>query len=194
MRDGQLNAQQPHSMQAMMWYCPARSQSRCLAASAILVGTRFSGQTSTQRPQRTHACSSAWRTSSCVSTVTPLVPLVTGLPRSPMANPIIGPPLITRAACSRSPPQKSTSSWYAMPTGTSKFFGCSIPAPDTVTTRWVNGLPRTTARATAAAVPTFITTTPTSSGRPPVGTSRPSTAGISCFSPPIGYLVLTPTT
>ena len=53
----------------------------------------------------------------------------------------------------------------------------------------MTGLPSMMASAMAAQVPTLTTTQPQSMGRPPLGTSRPVSTLISCFSPPWGYLV-----
>ena len=81
-----------------------------------------------------------------------------------------------------------------VPMRTRRFRGSFTPAPVTVTTRSMSGLPRATASWTAAAVPTFCTTTPTSNGRPPLGTSRFRMALMSCFSAPWGYFTLRGTT
>ena len=67
-----------------------------------------------------------------------------------------------------------------------------MPRPVTVTIRSTSGRPVSNTSAMVAAEAAFCTSTPTSIGSPPlrgVGTSRPSSALMSCFSPPCGYFV-----
>ena len=107
-----------------------------------------------------------------------------------MEGPIMGPPSRTFSASSVNPPHCSIRSDSSIPTGTRKLPGLLMPAPVRVTMRSVQGRFSVQAQAMAEAVPAFTTTTPTSRGRPPVGTMRLRIARMSCRSPPWGYLVL----
>ena len=80
------------------------------------------------------------------------------------------------------PPQCASKSASRVPMGTRRLAG-RLTWPETVTIRWVSGVP-SMASARAAAVATLETSTPTSAGSFPSGTSRPVTAWISCRSPP----------
>ena len=116
----------------------------------------------------------------------PDVPLVTGASGLATARPIIGPPFTILPVSSGIPPPYSISDEIGVPILTFRFAVWDIARPVTVTTRSISGLFFCTASYTAKVVPAFCTTAPTSIGRPPEGTSRPSTASISCFSPPCG--------
>ena len=107
--------------------------------------------------------------------------------------PIIGPPIITFPGSSEKPPHSSIRSDTIVPILTRRFFWY-VTTPVTVVILSINGLPKRTALYMAAAVPTFWTTTPTSIGRPPEGTSRFKVAFISCFSAPCGYFTSKPIT
>ena len=59
--------------------------------------------------------------------------------------PIMGPPITTIPVLSGNPPQKSISSLIRVPKGAIIFFGFFSEFPVTVTTRFINGIPFTTA-------------------------------------------------
>ena len=71
-----------------------------------------------------------------------------------------------------------------------KFPGFLIFSPVTVATRSIRGIPVWIASEIAFTVLILSTTTPTSAGRPPLGTILPITRLIRVFSAPCGYLVL----
>ncbi len=104
-------------------------------------------------------------------------------------KPIIGPPRISFDTRAVYPPACAIRSPAGVPSRTSRLHGWAMPSPVSVTTREISGRPSSTASATAAAVATFWQTMPICAGMPWLGTSRPVSTRISCFSPPLGYLV-----
>jgi len=166
---GHTYVQHPHSKQSRIWVAAIASRSCRSQAMLISVGIRFMGHTSTHRPQlmqARHVTGISPR-----STVRPDMPLMTGTSVEPWAMPIIGPPEIRRRASLRIC-AASSSAEIGVPRRTSQLPGLSTPSPVTVTTRSTSGLPVQQASRMASAVPTFWTTMPTSSGRPPAGTLR----------------------
>ena len=138
------------------------------------------------RPQRTHGCGAASFACFSRNTRMPLFCLSTGKSTLASAVPIMGPPISTLAAPSSMPPQKSSTSRMGVPMMTSAFFGSFTPGPSTVRRFVVSGMPVARNLPSADTVVTFITSTPTSAGRPPRGTSRPVVRSISTFSAPCG--------
>ena len=81
-----------------------------------------------------------------------------------------------------------------MPTGTMRLAGRCTPCPVTVMIRSISGRPVSKTSAIVATEATFCTRTPTFKGNFPLGTSRSTTALISIFSAPCGYLTVSGTT
>ena len=104
------------------------------------------GHTLTHLPQRMQAGCSTVRSSSSQKARMALVPLPMGASMSYWACPIMGPPIRILKVLFFTPPQASSSSWMGAPMGHSRFLGSLTPEPDTVTTRWVTGMPVYTAR------------------------------------------------
>ena len=95
----------------------------------------------------------------------------------------MGPPMIIFPGLPLKPPHSVIRSETVVPILTRRFLGSLTPGPVTVTTLSTRGLPETTASQQEKAVPTLLTNTPTSKGRPPEGTSLLRMALINCFSP-----------
>ena len=119
------------------------------------MGMSFIGQTSAHLPQLMQGVGSSVFVSFAVRNSSPEVVLVTGDSSPVSAVPVIGPPAINFTASSFTPPHASASAERGAPMGQSRFFGVVTPAPDTVTTRSMSGLPSSTASHTASAVITF---------------------------------------
>ena len=79
-------------------------------------------------------------------TVIPEHPFVTGESRLTIARPIIGPPLITFAGSSGTPPAASNNAETGVPMRVSRFLGSFRRLPVTVTTRSISGIDFCTAR------------------------------------------------
>ena len=140
-------------------------------------------------------CGSPRRTSLPLMMSTPEEPLQIGTSVLTNALPIIGPPPITFTSPSGRPPHASMSCVIGVPIRVRKLLGCLSSLPVTVTMRSKSGLFFITASYTAKAVPTFWMMAPTDTGSAGgAGTWRRTTASISCFSPPWGYLVFRGTT
>jgi hypothetical protein len=125
-----------------------------------------------------------------VSTTTPVVLLMSGVSRSAIEAPIIGPPKRISAASSVSPPQNSSTSRSLRAHRDDQVRGPLTPGPLTVTTRSISGSPVSKISAMQAIEPAFCTTTPTCIGSLPGGHLRPVTALISIFSAPCGYFTV----
>ena len=146
-------------------------------------------------PQRMQGCSTAGAgTASGEEASRQLVVLMIGRASLSRVKPIIGPPITRRAMPLAEGAARRSRSPMAVPRRASTLCGCCRASPVRVTTREIIGSPKHTARCTARTVPGLCTTTPTSAGRPRLGTSRSVSSLISCFSPPEGYLVGTTTT
>ena len=70
-----------------------------------------------------------------------LVPLPMGADMSNWEWPIMGPPIRILKVLFFTPPQASRRSLMGVPMGQRRFLGSLTPEPETVTTRWVTGLP-----------------------------------------------------
>ena len=92
-----------------------------------------------------------------------------------MALPIMGPPSRTLSTSSFSPPAASTRAETGVPTRQRKLLGAATPGPETVTTRWMEGIPSSTRQFTLQQVKALKTMQATSAGSPPGGTCRPVT-------------------
>ena len=146
-------------------------------------------------PQRMQGCSTAGAGSASSETASrQLVVLMMGSASLCSVKPIIGPPMIRRAIPAGEGAARRSKSLIAVPSRASTLCGWPNASPVRVMTREIIGSPKHTARCTARTVPGLCTTTPTSAGRPRLGTSRLVNNLISCFSPPEGYLVGTTTT
>src|SRR5690606_11913411 len=96
----QTYEQAPHSMQSKILCCSAFSNSCALLNQYSCCGSRSAGQASTHRPQRIQAMAISLGGSSCsVGASRQLLVLVIGSCSCGRANPIIGPPIITRSRC-----------------------------------------------------------------------------------------------
>ena len=164
-------------MQLITCAASADAMSSASTAFAISAALRFIGHARTQRPQLMHACDEYWKTRRFERSRSPDVVFVVAISRLGTAKPIIVPPEIIFAGGSVSPPQNATRSAYFVPSGASTFFGSRTASPETVVTRERRICPFSTASATAATVPTFSTTQPTSIGSAGgSGTTRPTVA------------------
>ena len=112
-----------------MLYLRARLRSLKCEAIATLVGTMFHGtDIHAHRPHRTHPVLSTLRISSWVSTVMPLVPLVTGVFGLVKANPIMGPPAMIRASRLVQPAAVVDQSTHGNPDGHQQIFRLDNPS------------------------------------------------------------------
>ncbi len=150
-------------------------------------GSRLTGQTWAQSPQRIQGMAGTGSGSSVASPASrQLQVLISGTERSGRAKPIIGPPISTRSRRPSARPANASNSCTGVPISASTFIGRSRAPPARVVIREISGRPRTTASCTAARVPTFWHRMPMSAGRPSAGTSLPVSNWISWRSPPEG--------
>ena len=102
---GQVNKQQPHSMQSIAHSFSASSQRCCLESNESCIGSKPIGQAETHLPQRRQLVWVFLFDSFSVITNMLEVVLTVGASILTMAFPIIGPPLIILPVLSGSPPQ-----------------------------------------------------------------------------------------